>query len=164
MIRRPGEILRKGVLLVGILARCLASEDARAQEPLARLSLDEAVRLTVQANPTVRAKEFERQSVGANEITANLRPNPTASFLAEQFGGASSASQTQYSLSIGQPIELGGKRGRRVESARAATRVTGYELADLQRRTVFEVKKSFTDILVAQDTLALAAENLKTLD
>jgi len=164
MIRRPGEILRKGVLLVGILARCLASEDAQAQEPLARLSLDEAVRLTVQANPTVRAKEFERQSVGANEITASLRPNPTASFLAEQFGGATSASQTQYTLSIGQPIELGGKRGRRVESARAATRVTGYELADLQRRTVFQVKKSFTDILVAQDTLALAAENLKTLD
>ena len=34
--------------------------------------------------------------VGANEITAGLRPN--RSFLAEQFGGASSASQTQYTL------------------------------------------------------------------
>jgi outer membrane protein TolC len=51
-----------------------------------------------------------------------------------------------------------------VDSARAATRVTGYELADLQRQTVFQVKRSFTDILMARDTLALAEENLKTLD
>jgi outer membrane protein, heavy metal efflux system len=145
------------------LAVCLIGGTSVAQERLSRLSLDEAVRLALRENPTVRAKEFERQSVSANEITAGLRPNPTASFLAEQFGGASAA-QTQYTLSIGQPIELGGKRRRRIESARAATQVTGYELADLQRQTVFQVKKSFTDILVARDTLALAQDNLKTLD
>jgi outer membrane protein, heavy metal efflux system len=150
--------------LVVCLAACLSGRDAGAQERLTQLSLDEAVSLALRENPTVRAKEFERQSVSANEITAALRPNPTASFLAEQFGGASSASQTQYTVSIGQPIELGGKRQRRVDSARAATRVTGYELADLRRQTAFQVRKSFTDILVSQDTLALAEENLKTLD
>src|SRR6266849_9930984 len=141
-----------------------ASGEAVAQGPLTRLSLDEAVSLAVMANPTVRAKEFERQAVSANEITAGLRPNPTANFLAEQFGGASDASQTQYTLSIGQPLELGGKRQRRVESARAATRVTGYELEDVRRQIVFLVKKSFTDALVARETLALADENLRTLD
>ena len=149
-------------VLVGLLF--FLEGRASAQERLTRLSLDEAVSLALRENPTVRAKEFERQSVGANEITAGLRPNPTASFLAEQFGGGSSASQSQYTLSLGQPIELGGKRRRRVESARAATRVTGYELADLRRQTVLQVKKSFTDILVARDTLAVAEENLKTLD
>jgi cobalt-zinc-cadmium efflux system outer membrane protein len=137
-----------------------------AQAPLVRLTLGEAVSLALRENPSVRAKEFERQSVSANEITAGLRPNPTATFSGEQFtpGGSSGAAITQYTLSIGQPIELGGKRQRRVDSARAATRVTGYELADLQRQTVFQVKKSFTDILIARDTLALAEENLKTLD
>jgi len=121
------------------------------------------VKLATRENPTLRAKEFERQSVAANEITAGLRPNPQTSFLAEQFGGGS-ASQTQYTVSIGQPIELGPKRQRRLDSARAATRVTGYELADLQRQTVFQVKKAFTDILVSRETLGLAEENLKTLD
>jgi len=46
--------------------------------PLSSLTLAEALSLASTANPTVRAKEFEVQSVGANEITAALRPNPTA--------------------------------------------------------------------------------------
>ena len=152
------------VIILGLsITLSLAVETASAQERINRVTLDEAVKLATRENPTLRAKEFERQSVAANEITAGLRPNPQTSFLAEQFGGGS-ASQTQYTVSIGQPIELGRKRQRRLDSARAATRVTGYELADLQRQTVFQVKKAFTDILVARETLGLAEENLKTLD
>lgn len=148
------------------LALSVAVQTGEAQERFTRLSLEEAVSLALRENPTVRAKEFERLSVAANEITAGLRPNPTATFSGEQFtpGGSSGAAITQYTISIGQPIELGGKRQRRVDSARAATRVLGYELDDLRRQTIVQVKKAFTDILVAQDTLSLAAENLKTLD
>jgi outer membrane protein, heavy metal efflux system len=145
------------------LALLGAASPARAQEPITKLTLAEALSLAGTANPTVRAKEFEVQSVGANEITAALRPNPTANFLAEQFGGGSAA-LTQYTFNVGQPIELGGKRQRRVDSAKAATRVTGYELADLRRQLVFLVKKSFSDILVARDALALTEQNLSALD
>ena len=134
-----------------------------AQAPVAKLTLDEAVSLARTANPTVRAKEFEVQAVGANEITAALRPNPTATFLAEQFGSGSVA-VTQYTFNVGQPIELGGKRQRRIDSAKAATKVTGYELIDLKRQVIFQVKKSFTDILVAREAVALADQNLAALD
>jgi outer membrane protein, heavy metal efflux system len=143
--------------LVGTPAR------ASAQQPVASLTLAEAVGLASTANPTVRAKEFEVQAVGANEITAALRPNPATFFLAEQFGSGS-AHQTQYTLNVGQTIELGGKRQRRVDSAKAATKVTGFELVDLKRQVIFQVKKSFTDILVAREALALAEQNLVTLD
>jgi outer membrane protein, heavy metal efflux system len=136
---------------------------ASAQQPVASLTLAEAVGLASTANPTVRAKEFEVQAVGANEITAALRPNPATFFLAEQFGSGS-AHQTQYTLNVGQTIELGGKRQRRVDSAKAATKVTGFELVDLKRQVIFQVKKSFTDILVAREALALAEQNLVTLD
>ena len=155
------------IIILGLsITLSLAVATASAQERIDRVTLDEAVKLAARENPTLRAKEFERQSVAANEITAGLRPNPTATFSGEQFtpAGGSGAATTQYTLSVGQPIELGGKRQRRLDSARAATRVTGYELADLQRQTVLQVKKSFTDILVARDTLALAEGNLKTLD
>src|ERR1700730_2002691 len=113
-----------------------------AQTPVSTLTLDEAMSLAGAANPTVRAKEFEVQAVGANEITAALRPNPSTFFLAEQFGSGS-AHQTQYTLNVGQTIELGGKRQRRVDSAKAATKVTGFELVDLKRQVIFQVKKSF---------------------
>jgi cobalt-zinc-cadmium efflux system outer membrane protein len=134
-----------------------------AQAPVARLTLDEALSLAGTANPTLRAKGFEVQSVGANELTAALRPNPTATFLAEQFGSGNVA-VTQYTFSVGQPIELGGKRQRRIDSARAATKVTGYELVDLKRQVVFQIKKSFTDILVAREAVTLAEQNLALLD
>jgi len=163
-VRTGGRPVTRGVALALGIALWGVTVGAEAQETITRLSLDEAVRLAARQNPTVRAKEFERQAVKANEITAGLRPNPTATFLAEQFGGATDASQTQYTFSVGQPIELGGKRQRRVESARAATRVTGYELEDVKRQIVFQVKKSFSDALVARETLALAGDNLKTLD
>ena len=150
-----------GVVCVVTLA---ASGTVGAQAPLARLTLDEAVSLAGRANPTIRAKEFEQRAVTAGEITAALRPNPTANFLAEQFGGASDASQVQYTINVGQPIELGGKRQRRIDSARAATRVTGHELDDVRRQIIFLVKKSFGDALAGRESLNLAEQNLQSLD
>jgi outer membrane protein TolC len=42
--------------------------------------------------------------------------------------------------------------------------VTTEEIGDVQRQTILEVKRAFTDVLVAQSTLALAEANLRTLD
>jgi cobalt-zinc-cadmium efflux system outer membrane protein len=145
------------------LAFLSAPERASAQAPVANLTLAEALSLAHTANPTVRAKEFEVQAVGANEVTAGLRPNPTTNFLAEQFGSGSVA-VTQYTFSVGQPIELGGKRQRRIDSAKAATKVTAFELDDLKRQLVFQVKKSFNDILIAREALVLAGQNMAALD
>ena len=94
-------------IIAGACCLVLLGAPARpsAQTPVSTLTLDEAMSLAGAANPTVRAKEFEVQAIGANEITAALRPNPSANFLAEQFGGASSASQIQYTFNVGQPIE-----------------------------------------------------------
>jgi cobalt-zinc-cadmium efflux system outer membrane protein len=152
------------VIAVCCFALLGAGAAVHAQERLSSLTLEQALRMASETNPNVRAKEFELKAVGAGEITAGLRPNPTANFLAEQFGGASSASQTQYTINIGQPIELGGKRQRRIDSATAQTKVTTHELADLRRQIDFQVKKTFADILVAKDALALSEQNLSALD
>src|SRR6266849_4963940 len=77
---------------------------------------------------------------------------------------AGRTAEPQHIITLGQLIETGGKRLRRIESAQAATRVTAHELADVRRQVVFQVQKAFTDVLVAEATRALAAENLKTLD
>jgi len=107
------------VRLVLVVAVVLVSAAlAHAQAPAARLSLDDAVALALRENPTLRAKQAEYRATQATEITAGLRPNPTASALAEQIG---SRNDPQYTFSLGQPIELGGKRGRRLDSARAAS-------------------------------------------
>lgn len=147
------------VALLGLLAG-----PGGAQEPLRRLSLDEALALALERNPTVQAKAAELRSVRANEITAGLRPNPTMSFLAEQLRPGQAQQDGQYTVNVGQPIELGGKRLRRVDAARAATRVTAYQLEDVRRLTVLQVRAAFAAALVAREQLALAEDNLKALD
>ncbi len=136
---------------------------AQAPAPLTSLSLEDALKLALQYNPTLRAQQEALKSTKAGEITAGLRPNPTLNFLGEQFAGGS-ASQTQYTVNVGQTIELGGKRQRRIDSARAATQVAGYTLEDTRRTTILAVKTAFANALVAREQLGLAEQNLKTLD
>jgi len=151
----------RSVVVVLVL---VAPPSAAAQAPasVTRLTREDAVALALRGSPTLRAKGLEVRASQANEVTAGLRPNPTASYAADQLGGRTT--DPQYTVSVGQTIETGGKRERRVASARAATRVVGYELDDVRRQVVALVKKAFTDVLVAQATLALAQENLKSID
>jgi outer membrane protein, heavy metal efflux system len=135
---------------------------AGAQTPAPRVTLDEAVALALRENRSLRAKQFEHQATRAGEITAGLRPNPVGTYSADHLGARSV--DREYAVSVGQPIELGGKRGRRLDSARAATRVSELELADVQRQIVAQVKRTFTDALVARATLDLARDNLRALD
>jgi cobalt-zinc-cadmium efflux system outer membrane protein len=142
---------------------CLAlAHDAGAQTPPSRITVDEAVTLAVRENRTLRAKQFEHQATRAGEITAGLRPNPVGTYSMDHLG--SRAVDQEYAVAVGQPIELGGKRQRRLDSARAATRVSEFELADTLRQVIAQVKRTFTDALVAEATLALAQDNLKALD
>ncbi len=159
------KLVARTIAVVGVVAAALGglAGSGFAQEAIRRLSLDEALALALRQNPTVRAKSAELRSVRASEITAGLRPNPTATYLAEQFGGGSAA-LVQHTFSIGQPIELGGKRLRRVDAARAATRVTAFQLEDVQRLTILQVKTAFASALVAREQLALAEDNLRALD
>src|SRR6058998_2553383 len=89
-------------------------------------------------------------------------PSPSRSRLPP--GSIGWARVVQHTITLAQPIETGGKRDRRLASARAATRVTTLELDDVRRQVIAQVKKAFNDVLVAQTTLALAEQNLRTLD
>ena len=146
----------------GVVPMAVAALLVCAQSAASQLTLADALALALRDNPTLRAKQLELRTAKANEVTAGLRPNPTASYLAEQFGG--SPDEQQHTVTLSQPLELGGKRQRRIDSARAGTRVTTEEIEDVRRQTILQVKKAFNDVLVAQSMLALADDNLRTLD
>ncbi len=146
-----------------VLSLAVGLGPAFAQAPLTSVSLEDALRLALQQNPTLRAQQEALKSTKAGEITAALRPNPTMNFLAEQLGGGG-ASQIQYTVNVGQTIEWGGKRQRRIDSARAATQVASYQVEDIRRQTILTVKTAFANALVAREQLGLAEQNLKTLD
>jgi len=89
----------------------LASAVAAETEKLQSLTLEQALALAEQRNPTLRAQAQTIESSRAGEITAGLRPNPTFQ-----------NDTTSASLGIYQEFEVGGKRRARLESAPFSSR------------------------------------------
>lgn len=151
----------------------LPAEAGPAAEPLARgaesevrpvspvvVSLEEAVQRALSANLAIRAKQFEYQSIQANEITAALIPNPNISAGASNF----TSGPANWSAVLSQTIELAGKRGRRIDSAEAASQVEASSVDDLKRLTVLLVKQAYVNIIVAKAQAEQTRVNLKELD
>src|SRR5438477_8777579 len=103
--RHVAVMVSAAILLVAVV---VPAAPVCAQSRLARLTLEEAIQVSARHNATLRAKELEVQSTRANEITAALRPNPIASYAAEQLPGGGDAT-IQHTVILGQPIETGGK-------------------------------------------------------
>jgi len=74
------------------------------------LRLEQAVELALQRNPTLQAQALTIASAKANEITAGLRPNPV--FV---------SSSQDFTASLLQLFERGGKRQRQIEAAKLST-------------------------------------------
>src|SRR5262245_31129808 len=116
------------IIIIIVCLIVLATAVVHAQDRVTSLSLEQAISLATRENFTLRAAQFDYQATRANEITAGLIPNPTLSYMAEQLGEPEK-NKDQHTVTFGQIIETGGKRQRRLDSARAATRVAGHVLA-----------------------------------
>src|SRR5258706_2701407 len=134
-----------------------------------RISLDQAVDLALAHNHALLATRtliFQNQ---AQEITANLRPNPTLSadsqflpfFSPQDFTGDNLNQLQQFDLGIGYLFERGHKRQRRLQAARDQTAVTKAQVADAERTLVFNVRQQVVAVLLAESTLDFAVQDLK---
>jgi len=133
-----------------------------------RITLDDAIRLAVQHDHALAAARSTILQNQAQEITANLRPNPVISwdsqffplFHPEEFGTNYLNTQAQFDLGIGYLFERGKKRQHRLEAARDQTAVTRDQVDDNQRQLIFNVAQQFVAVLLAQSTIELANQDL----
>jgi cobalt-zinc-cadmium efflux system outer membrane protein len=122
------------------------------------------------ANPTLRAGQIGIDESRAQEITANLRPNPGLTILSDQidpFGGGAPHGPLAYLLEEGTVNflwERQHKRGLRLESAQNATAITVSGQADLERNLLFNLRGAFIQTLQEKAILNLAKENLAYYD
>jgi len=122
------------------------------------------------ANPTLRAGQIGIDESRAQEITANLRPNPNLTLLADQidpFNGGPPHGPFAYFLSSGtvsQLWERQHKRGLRLESAQRATAIATSGQADLERNLLFNLRGAFVQTLQEKAILSLSKENLAYYD
>lgn len=121
------------------------------------------VRRALRSNGELAAARIEIERARARLKQAGLRPNPSISF--EQTTGkfTGSGGESQTSLGVELPLELGGKRNSRIALARAELEATEAEVAERERRLAGEVRALYVEALTALRELEIT-ENLNDLD
>jgi len=121
----------------------------------------------VATNPTLLAARMGIEESKAQEITANLRPNPqltTGIDYVHPFKSYGGLEDAQPSLAVSYLIERMNKRALRHETAQKATAVAVSQLADQERTLLFTLRSAFIQVLQQKAILALAKENLTYYD
>src|SRR5277367_2502521 len=138
------------------------------QPPPVRITLDDAIKLALQHDHALAAARNTILQNQAQEITANLRPNPVISwdsqffplFSPSQFGTSYLDNDAQFDFGISYLFERGKKRQHRLEAARDQTSVTRDQVNDTQRQLIFNLSQQFVAVLLAQSTIDLANKDL----
>src|SRR6204780_3632943 len=133
------------------------------------ISLDQAIDLALAHNHSIKATRTLILQNQAQEITANLRPNPTLGadsqfvpfFSPQDFSGENLNETQQFDIGIGYLFERGHKRQRRLQAARDQTAVTRAQVTDAERTLAFNVGQQFVSVLLAESTLQFALQDLK---
>src|SRR5690348_1285693 len=142
-----------------------------AQKPASQLlSLDDAIRLALQHNHNLLAARTTIRQNEAEEVTANLRPDPVlltdADFLPvfqpDQFTSDYTNNVAQFDLGVSYLFERGKKRQHRLQAAKDATAVSRFQVADTERGLAFSVASQYINVELAESTLALAQQDLKS--
>ncbi len=137
-----------------------------------RISIDEAIRLALQHNHALQATRTTILQNQAEEVTANLRPNPTLSwdtqffplFTPSEFNADYLENQAQFDVGIGYLFERGKKRQHRLQAARDQTAVTRSQVDDSQRQLIFNTSQQFIAVLLAQSTVDLAKQDAESFE
>jgi len=145
-----------------VIVTALCALPALAQEKL--ISKEDAVRIALAYNQSLRANRFNVDQNKANEITASLKPNPTISVGADAipiFSPQTIRFDTQiYSAGLSYTVEKGGKREKRVVVAKDNTLISAQNVTDNERTLKFQVVQAFINVLLAKSVLALAKDDL----
>jgi cobalt-zinc-cadmium efflux system outer membrane protein len=139
------------------------------QGPVA-VTLDQAIQMALEHNHNLLAARTTVQQSEAQEMTANLRPNPTLftdwEYLPLVNPGGSIAdylhNSTEGDIGVSYLFERGKKRQHRLQAAKDATAVTRSQVADNERGLTFQVAQLFINVQLAQSTLDLAQQDLKS--
>jgi cobalt-zinc-cadmium efflux system outer membrane protein len=144
-----------------------------------RITLDEAIQMALQHNHNQLAIMTTIQQAQAEEITANLRPNPSLFADWEYLPLGSPAQQnpnlyqgqstgdylhnnTEGDIGLSYLVERGKKRQHRLQAARDITAQTRSLVDDNGRNLTYSVASLFVNVQLAESTLELAEQDLKS--
>ena len=144
---------------------------AAAQLPFRVLSVDQAVHEAIDHNPGLTAQRATLAVADAAIVTASLRPNPVLTgdvdsldWVGTGFSEQNNAGPPQAAVRVDVPLERGRKRALRSAVAQYGRALADAQVADASRRLTLDVTLACVDVLEAKARLALARDNLQTLE
>lgn len=120
------------------------------------LTLESALQSAFAGNPDLAAAQWEIDIAQGGRQQAGLIPNPVASWDAED----TRRSTRTTTVKLSQTLELGGKRGARIEVASRAQEAAAQELEQRRNLLRAEVIDGFYGALWAQERLELAQRSM----
>lgn len=123
----------------------------------ASLTLDTAIRLSLEANPAIAVTAREREAIEGAQIQAALRPNPSVSASMQDTRSAT----RETTLQLNQPFELGNKRQARIEAADVRYEAATADIEAKRAEIRAAVVAAFYEVLAAQERAALAKSSLE---
>ncbi|WP_146041516.1 MULTISPECIES: TolC family protein [unclassified Pseudomonas] len=121
------------------------------------LTVDQALETAFANNPDLAAAQWETGIAQGERQQAGLIPNPEVSWEAED----TRRNSRTTTVMINQPIELGGKRGARIEVASRAQDAAGIELERKRNVLRADVIQAFYSSSTAQQRLLLSRQSLE---
>jgi cobalt-zinc-cadmium efflux system outer membrane protein len=127
-----------------------------------QISLPEAVRRAIAANPELAALSAELRAADASTRQAGRRANPEVELSIENAGAEEAGTET--TLAVGQLVELGGDRHARVDAATAARDILALEQEARGRDLEARVRTAFASLVAAQRQLTITRDNMASAE
>lgn len=152
-----------GLLLFFLGFLWLWASTTWAQENSGVLTLRFCEDRALQHNTGILSSRFETQQTEKNRLKAATIPNPTLVVNADILpapGEVFAPASKQYGISLAFELELGGKRGHRVEVAESEYSEAQYQTMNIVRETLRDVRLAYYDVILWQQYVQLADSNV----
>lgn len=155
VLDRPLNIILSLRIIALTCAASLLSVSANAASTQA-LTLDQALQTAFANNPDLAAAQWDIGIAQGDRLQAGLMPNPEVSWEAED----TRRNSRTTTVMINQAIEIGGKRGARIDVASRAQEAAAIELERKRNVLRADVIQAFYTSSTAQQKLLLSRQSL----
>jgi cobalt-zinc-cadmium efflux system outer membrane protein len=125
------------------------------------LTMSEAIQLALLQNPELKSYSIEIRAREARTLQESFAPNPEIEFEIENFGGSGEVSGfngSDITLSVGQLIELAGKRDKRTRAAAFQSDLAAWDFEAKKLDVLTQTVKQYMQLIGDQEQIMLNEE------
>ena len=157
-------IFTRVVTCLGFATSALAVSAFAQTLDTTALSLTDCVQRVVAHAPILKSAQAEVEQYALLSAQTNRLPNPALALDMENIGGNDAYSGTdsaEYTLSLEQRLELGGKRSARRDLANIDLKEVNLKAQRLGELLITETRRRFLQVVIAQKKEALTRQRLE---